>query len=67
MQTSDEKISQAANGPISALGFIRSEFPGASVSEFKALTEIDRIQLASAIAILRGLTAAQLAFIPVSY
>jgi hypothetical protein len=50
-----------------ALSLIRSEFPNVSVADFKALTETDRIQLASAIAFSRGLTADQLLFKPVAY
>jgi hypothetical protein len=55
------------NGQVSAVALIRSEFPNVSITEIKALTDLDRAHLASAIARKRGLEREQLAFIPVEY
>jgi hypothetical protein len=66
MENSNSTLS-APGALASAVSLIRSEFPGVSLADFKALTDTDRIQLASAIAINRGLTAEQLSFTPVRY
>lgn len=52
---------------LNTLNLIRSEFPGVPLADLKALTETDRIELASAIARNRGLTHDQLSFTPVAY
>jgi hypothetical protein len=54
-------------GSMSAIALIRAEFPDVTLAGIKKLTETDRHQLASSIALNRGLEAEQLAFIPVVY
>lgn len=55
------------NGSATIIALICWEFPDVSMGEIEGLCYVDRLQLASAIALWRDLEPEQLAFIPVVY
>ena len=60
-------IETAAKPVKSAVDLLREEFPDVGLPGIKALTSLDRIQLASGIARARGMAPEQCGFVPVEY